>query len=455
MANYQFKKIEVDKETPYLNDLLGREHEGLILQELVETFGGFVMALNGKWGSGKTTFVSMWQQQMKNEGYTTIYYNSWENDYISDPLISLIAEFKKTIEIPGVKPLKKFVNAFRKVSEAMVPSFLALAAKKLTGLDLKELEKAIEKGAEEAIDIIDNSVDNYIEQQKSIKSFRDALTDFVGLLSPQKPVIFIIDELDRCKPDFAVKTLERIKHLFSVKNVVFVLSIDREQLGHSIRGYYGSDLIDSDDYLRRFIDVQFDMHMGDIGNLLLKAFKRFDFHKSIPIKKVEDKYRIDKLGYLFLRIYENKNLSIRQLEKWMIHTRLVINQLNNENISIETITFLVYLHDFDYKTYNNLVHYNLTDQEIFDYFMDIFPYSSIYTDSFDDVSQILAEIYKIKYYQNTTLFHEKIMNKEGQILLKIEKDISGKFIKALEKADSSLPLLGLDGLFRDLKYVSC
>ncbi len=69
----------------------------------------------------------------------------------------------------------------------------------------------------------------------------------------QKPLIFIVDELDRCRPTFAIETLERIKHLFSIDHVIFVLGIDREQLGHSIQSVYGN--IDVDNYLHRFIDL--------------------------------------------------------------------------------------------------------------------------------------------------------------------------------------------------------
>lgn len=428
MNKFRLPEIQVIESNPYSEDLLGRNRSGEILQELVQSFSnGFVMALNGKWGSGKTTFVRMWQQQMKNDGYTTIYYNSWENDYISDPLISLIAEFKKTIEIPGEKPLKKFVNAFRKVSEAMVPSFLALAAKKLTGLDLKELEKAIEKGTEEAIDIIDNSVDNYIEQQKSIKSFRDALTDFVGLLSPQKPVIFIIDELDRCKPDFAVKTLERIKHLFSVKNVVFVFAIDREQLSHSIRGYYGSDLIDAEDYLRRFIDIQYDLPVGTIGDIIDNVIKDLDYDNSILSKRSfpgfdhEIEYFFD-----FIRSFcVHKNLSIRQIEKWLLHTRFIINHLDKLNVSPLTLSFLVYLHDFDIVFYNHLLHAEFSDQETLNRLAQYFSqsYISLNNTFSNSAYEVIAELLSMRYSGNDVLFYQKIKDRSGNILLKLDNEV--------------------------------
>lgn len=73
--------------------------------------------------------------------------------------------------------------------------------------------------------------------------------------------MFIIDELDRCRPRYAVEVLEQIKHLFSVPGIVFVLSIDKVQLGNAIRGFYGSDLIDADEYYKNQIytdDIELD-----------------------------------------------------------------------------------------------------------------------------------------------------------------------------------------------------
>ena len=81
---------------------------------------GFVMAVNGKWGTGKTTFIEMWKQQMQNEGYETIYYNVWENDYISDPLIGLIAEFKKKNAAGGDKLIEKCTQVISKISFSMI-----------------------------------------------------------------------------------------------------------------------------------------------------------------------------------------------------------------------------------------------------------------------------------------------------------------------------------------------
>src|SRR5262249_53229542 len=101
----------------------------------------------------------------------------------------------------------------------------------------------------------------YIDQRlASYRNDMQALEDFRKFLEGvatqgDKPVIFIVDELDRCKPSYAIEVLERIKNIFSVKGVVFVLVLNREQLAESIRWIYGSG-VDAANYLQKFIDVE-------------------------------------------------------------------------------------------------------------------------------------------------------------------------------------------------------
>src|SRR6185503_13352066 len=96
-----------------------------------------------------------------------------------------------------------------------------------------DLAKAAEKYVEERLA-------SHNMNRRAVESFRESLQDFSS--AQDKPVVFIIDELDRCKPPFAVQFVERIKHLFDVKNLVFVFFLNREQLQASIEGVYGQRL---------------------------------------------------------------------------------------------------------------------------------------------------------------------------------------------------------------------
>ena len=90
-------EIVVDEANPFLYCKLGRESIAPILTDVVSTYGqtGIVIALDGTWGSGKTTFVRMWTQYLKNNGFAALYFNAWECDFVDDPLVALLGELKE------------------------------------------------------------------------------------------------------------------------------------------------------------------------------------------------------------------------------------------------------------------------------------------------------------------------------------------------------------------------
>src|SRR5690606_20239966 len=132
-------------------------------------------------------------------------------------------------------------------------------------------------------DVFENEVEDYEKKKKSISDFRQSLSEFIATTNDGKPLIFIVDELDRCRPDYAVSILEQIKHFCCVPNFVFVLSIDKEQLGCAIKGVYGSGDIDAEEYLRRFIDIEYSIPEPDVDvfyKYLYDYFKYDEFFQT-------------------------------------------------------------------------------------------------------------------------------------------------------------------------------
>ncbi|MCS6316194.1 MAG: hypothetical protein H8K05_00090, partial [Nitrospira sp.] len=106
-------------------------------------------------------------------------------------------------------------------------------------------------------------VKEYEIEKVAIKSFKDRMNKAIKAIrsagpSKDKPIVFFIDELDRGRPTYAIELLERIKHVFDIESIVFVIAIDKMQLGHSIRAVYGKGL-DVDGYLRRFLDLEYSL----------------------------------------------------------------------------------------------------------------------------------------------------------------------------------------------------
>jgi len=437
MEEVKLGDIIPSEEDPYNGDLLDRKMCGEVLEGLAKTFSsGCVIALDGKWGTGKTTFVRMWGEYMKRNGYTVLSFNAWESDFVLDPLVCLIAEFKKETVVAGKDNVEKLTKAVAKISFAMLPALVGQIAKHLTGMDFQEIAK---DAMSETVNILNRCVDDYAKQRESLDDFRVALSEYVESVRQEKPVIFIIDELDRCNPNYAVKTLERIKHLFSVKNVVFVLAIDMQQFCHSIRGYYGSEKIDADDYLRRFIDIQYPLPIGNIDKLIPSVLQKFDITESI-LKKNRSSYNSLALFEEYVKmLYQLKSMSIRQLEKWLLHTRLVLGS-TKRHISPETILFLVYLRLFESDFYRHFVLSEIDDQEVIYFFEKIIP------DAFFDVDNkvsittysVIAELIRSRYRNNDDRFYKRVLTKEGNLIVKlsISKINENRLVLSFKEAET-------------------
>lgn len=258
------RNIEISDADPFANDLLGRRVHGEALARFVlSTKEPLVICLDAKWGEGKTTFLRMWERLLRNQHVTTIRFNAWQNDFSSDALVSLIGEIGLTVD--ALKGGDEKSNAQQYFATARDLSFNILkravpVGVKLATAGLLDLNKDIEaalSGVSEKL--VANEIARYEESKKTIGEFKNALTDLANSLSssqPKQPLVFIIDELDRCRPTFAIEILEKAKHLFNVENVVFVLGADKTQLGHSVSAAYGVQL-DAEDYLKRFIDINF------------------------------------------------------------------------------------------------------------------------------------------------------------------------------------------------------
>ncbi len=96
-------------------------------------------------------------------------------------------------------------------------------------------------------------------------------------------MFFFIDELDRCNPHFAIKLLERVKHLFEVPNIIFVLAVNIDQLQYAVQGFYGSSNIDGKQYLKRFIDIEYSLPAPNLEEYCKFMFGAYDFNSFLII----------------------------------------------------------------------------------------------------------------------------------------------------------------------------
>jgi len=350
--------IEIVTGEPFSNCKLGRQKYANVLTRIIDAYpSGFVLAINNKWGSGKTTFVKMWEQELKNNNYQTVYFNAWENDFENNPLTALMGELKTLTTESNEPKFKKALKNAATISKHLIPTLVkALADNYINTDSFKDAIVDVSKGV---TDIFEKDVNDYSERKKNISEFRRSLSEFIANTSNGKPLVFIVDELDRCRPNYAVLILEQIKHFFSVPNIVFVLSIDKTQLGNAIRGVYGSDRIDSDEYLRRFIDIEYTIPEPEKGLYYKYLYNYFEFSiffKSITRVKLRE-LTSDENHFLEMSelLFGDASVSLRQQEKIFSIARLALRSFQvNSYVIPELYIFLSYLKIIDSDLYNNI-----------------------------------------------------------------------------------------------------
>ncbi len=244
-------------------DIFKRKGFGERLANLVENSGGSpVIALDSGWGEGKSTFIKMWRGYLENHRepeIKSIYFDAFENDYQKDPFLTLASEIYQLITVEDEETKTKFKDKAAKAAKSLVRGALKVSVKVGTAgivdgsaVDVaeKELSNLV---ADQVDDLIKERFEHAEKDKLALKEFRSYLSNFANEVNGGKPIVFIIDELDRCKPDFALELLEQVKHLFSVKGITFLLVTNREQLEESIKSKYGQG-INPTNYLHKFIN---------------------------------------------------------------------------------------------------------------------------------------------------------------------------------------------------------
>ncbi len=316
----RIKPVQIDtpKGDPFANDKLERKQYAKILTSLIENADdGFTMSIDAEWGNGKTTFVRMWQTYLQQEGYTTIYINAWENDfYTADPFAVLINEMFTQI------PRTSFSDEQYQLLSSCVGGLAAIAKT----IPILNVIGAFGDACKQVIDECKkdkNPLQACESYTKLIQEFRQKLQDFVHSISSDKKVVIFVDELDRCRPDFAIEMLERIKHLFCVDGLVFVLSIDKQQLEASVKGHYGSESINATEYLKRFIDIEYRLPQPGKEKFILEQMQQHETFQLL--KKIDGGQAYDVLKVI---VY-NDDMNLRSIEQYFTRLHLALLAANN------------------------------------------------------------------------------------------------------------------------------
>lgn len=226
--------------------------------------GSLVLALNAGFGSGKTTFIEMWQNSLlsrREKGEFVpmpVVLNAWESDHCGEPLLAVLAGLVEAVEnwrgtdTPNKSKFKKAAKEVGWFATGLANEFVA----KWTGLNSVKAEEYVTKKTGIPKVPTPDFIEMYQQRIGALKGLKSELRTAFG--GPNPKVLVFVDELDRCRPDYAVSYLETIKHVFDIDGMAFVLAVDYEQLKGSTLALYGSHLM-FDEYFRKFCHRTFEL----------------------------------------------------------------------------------------------------------------------------------------------------------------------------------------------------
>ncbi|EIV8672296.1 hypothetical protein J4H46_04125 [Vibrio alginolyticus] len=264
----------------------GREEYGkFLLSVLTAEKNGFVLNLNGSWGSGKTQFLRRLYIELAEQSYPVVYIDAWESDFLQDPLVVVCTEIlnqlgylfdnagkdgRKRGLVSKLKTnyadLQSSFDKLLKAGRSLSKGYELLSSDGTGSMIFGVVDSLAEsasvlpkmKGVNETnLEILETLRGEQNQLVQAMKDIRNQVSIISGIMHDlyelNLPLVIFVDELDRCRPDYAIKMLEIIKHFFDVKGCAFLVATDTEALEKSIKAVYGNEFA-SDRYLRRFFN---------------------------------------------------------------------------------------------------------------------------------------------------------------------------------------------------------
>lgn len=369
---FRLEEIEVPEDEPFKYDALKRQPVVEFVRDLIKQLEGpFVLALDSPWGTGKTTVVRMLRASLKSEGFASVYFNAWKEDYVSDPLIPMVAAIDE-LKVADPETGKRFgerMATVKKVASKVAKRGFVAAVKLATmnAVDLEEVTEDVLSAT--AGDVADDVIESFKQEKASLERFRESLEGAVSevqSVGSTKPLVFFIDELDRCRPTFAIELLERVKHLFDVKNMVFVLSIDKKQLEAITAAVYG-ERIDAPEYLRRFIDLEYTLPVVHTKQYTRVLIERYGFKSFFDARKSHSELVYDHENFVetFAQLSGVFNMSLRARERCLTRLAVVLTQTpENHYLDSFVASFLIVIRTMRPDLYRGLISGELAPRKI-------------------------------------------------------------------------------------------
>ena len=239
--------------SPFADDALNRREFAEDIYKLMRRMSKGVIAIDGDWGVGKTWFGRELKKLIEYKGeFHAIWIDSFEADWTDDPALTLISLLAS--ELPE-EERKTFFDTVAPLVTRAIPSAAKLvvkAAANFAGVNDDVADGVADIFKDSSESFVRKKLEELADREKTLKYLKASIASCVVKSKGRKVVVFV-DELDRCSPAYAIRLLERLKHLFEIDGVVFVLLWHRKQIKNAVEAFYGAGS-NGAMYLDKFVD---------------------------------------------------------------------------------------------------------------------------------------------------------------------------------------------------------
>jgi len=291
------------------------------------------LVIDGGWGTGKSEFCKKLIALVKEEDkFETVYIDAFQADHANEPLLSLIAALASIMPESEKKTfIQKAIPAIKSSTKIVLKAAVSHVLRQDMADAVEEFDKDISKASDKAID---SAVDRLIHCHVNAKENLEQLKSVLRKAAEKKQLIVFIDELDRCKPNYALETLELIKHTFDIKGIHFVLVTNLEQIRASVNHCYGQG-VDAQRYLEKFIKFTVKLPLlTEISEPLKTHVSKKHFKELTGTNELltQSKELYSSFVALSERAIDCHNYSLREIETLVryieIYYQLSVNQLD-------------------------------------------------------------------------------------------------------------------------------
>lgn len=374
-------------------DILNREEFVERLVQLTENISAnkasTTFAINGSWGCGKSFVLDMYENRLNPtqseetalDKYFIIRYNCWKYDYYEEPLVAIVAAMIDIInqktKLWNDEKKKAHVLGVLKSVGATLLSMANSSIKDKTGVDLQSACKTVTDGIANGEETFQETreYDIYFSFNQALKRLQKLLSD----ICEGQTVIFMVDELDRCLPEYAIKVLERLHHLTEDShNIITVVAIDKAQLEESIKQIFGFK--DVKKYLEKFIHFEVPLDNGAVSERIVEKYADYFGLFDSELIKYDDS--IEEFAQAVFQ-----GIEAREQEQ-LIHKASMVHRVlfsEAKDFSFMCVELLMVILTYRYKNIRKFTSWLNKFDSTYEVDEEVLPFDSFFEDKFNEM----------------------------------------------------------------------